>query len=218
MIKDKRLAFSMIINFSIVILEITASIIGGVLHLKDYGFKMFYFYTQDSNMFLMIVCLIVGIFQLRILTSKTKEIPLWVQRLKYMATSAVSLTFLVVVFVLIPLAGWDSAVDKLFMEAKLYHHFLCPLLAFLSFVIFEKTPKLKFKDTAYTIVPTVIYAVVLTLLNVFKVVEGPYPYLKVYEQSIFMSCVWFVTILSIAYGICVGVFFLNRINQQRSVK
>ncbi len=169
-------------------------------------------------MFLMIVCLIAGIFQLRILTGKANEMPLRIQRLKYMATSAVSLTFLVVVFILIPLAGWDSAVDKLFVEAKLYHHFLCPLLAFFSFIFFEKNPKLRFKDTAYALIPTVIYAVVLTLLNIFKVVEGPYPYFKVYEQSVFMSCVWFVAILGIAYGICVGVFFLNRISKIRSEK
>ncbi len=209
--KDKRLIVSIILNFLIVILEIIASIIGGVLHLKEYGFKIFYFYTQDSNIFLMISCLIMAIFELRIITHKSNEIPVWVERLKFIATSLVTLTFLIVVFVLIPLAGWDSLVDKLFLGSKLYHHFLCPILAFFSFVCLEKKLKLKFKDTVYALIPTVVYALILTILNILKVVEGPYPFFKVYEQGVFVSCMWFITILAVAYAICVMVFSFNSI-------
>ncbi len=217
MYKDKRLIGAIAINFLIVILEIIA-IIGGALHLKEYGFKMFYFYTQDSNLILMISCLIMAIFQLRIITNKSNEIPAGLQRLKFIATSVVTLTFLIVVFVLIPLAGWDSLLDKLFLKAKLYHHFLCPLLAFFSFVCLEKNPKLKIKDTVYALIPTVVYALILTILNILKIVEGPYPFFKVYEQSVFISCIWFITILTVAYGICVMVFFLNGISKRRGSK
>ena len=123
------------------------------------------------------------------LWGKWEKTPLWVQRVKYMATCTVSLTFIVVIFVLIPLAGFDSAVDKLFAEAKLYHHFLCPLVACLSFVTLEKEPELQFKDTLYALIPTAVYAVIMTVLNILRIVEGPYPCFKVYEQSVFMSCV-----------------------------
>ena len=136
------------------------------------------------------------------------------QRVKYMATCAIALTFLVVIFVLIPLAGLNSAVDKLFTEAKLYHHFLCPLIACLSFVILEKQPELRFKDTLYALIPTAVYAVIMTILNILRAVEGPYPFFKVYEQSVFISCVWFVVILGAAYGIAVGVYFLNKVKKR----
>ena len=202
------------VNICIAVMEIIASIIGGVLHLKDYGLKIFFFYTQDSNLFLFVACVIMAVIQAQMLWGKRKEVPLWAQRVKYMATCAVSLTFLVVIFVLIPLAGLNSAVDKLFMEAKLYHHFLCPLIACLSFVILEKQPELQFKDTLYALIPTAVYAVIMTILNILRVVEGPYPYFKVYEQSVFMSCVWFVVILGAAYGIAVGVYFLDKIKKK----
>lgn len=209
--EKRKIITAFILNICIILMEIAASIIGGILHLKEYGFKIFFFYTQDSNLFLFVACSIMAIYQAKMIFRKTKNIPLWVQRVKYMATCAVSLTFLVVLFVLIPLAGLSSAIDKLFMEAKLYHHFLCPLIAFISFIFFEKQPSLQFKDTIYAFVPTLIYAVIMTILNILKIAEGPYPFFKVYEQSVFMSCLWFVVILAIAYGIGVGVFYLNKI-------
>lgn len=198
------------VNICIAIMEIIASVTGGVLHLKDYGLKIFFFYTQDSNLFLFVACVIMAVIQAQMLWGKRKEIPLRAQKVKYMATCAVLLTFLVVIFVLIPFAGLNSAVDKLFTEAKLYHHFLCPLIAFLSFVILEKQPELQFKDTFYALIPTAVYAVIMTILNIVRVVEGPYPFFKVYEQSAFMSCVWFMVMLGAAYGITVGVYFLNK--------
>lgn len=203
-----------VVNISVAIMEIVASIIGGILHLKDYGLKIFFFYTQDSNLFLLLACVIMAVIQTEMLWGKWEKTPLWVQRVKYMATCTVSLTFIVVIFVLIPLAGFDSAVDKLFTEVKLYHHFLCPLVACLSFVTLEKEPELQFKDTLYALIPTAVYAVIMTVLNILRIVEGPYPCFKVYEQSVFMSCVWFVVILGTAYGIAVGVFYLNKIKRK----
>ncbi len=131
----------------------------------------------------------MAVIQTEMLWGKWEKTPLWVQRVKYMATCTVSLPFIVVIFVLIPLAGFDSAVDKLFAEAKLYHHFLCPLVACLSFVTLEKETELQFKDTLYALIPTAVYAVIMTVLNILRIVEGPYPCFKVYEQSVFMSCV-----------------------------
>ncbi len=216
-ISKAKIAVAFTINICITVMEVIASIIGGVLHLKDYGLKIFIFYTQDSNLFLFVTCVIMTIMQAQILWGKRKGVPLWAQRLKYMATCGVSLTFLVVIFILIPLAGMDSIVDKLFTEAKLYHHFLCPILAFLSFVVLEKQPEIHFIDTLYALIPTAIYAIIMTIFNITHVVEGPYPFFKVYEQGVLMSCVWCTTILVTAYGIAVGVYYLNKIKKKETI-
>jgi hypothetical protein len=60
----------------------------------------------------------------------------WV--LKYVATSAIGLTFCVVIFVLGPgLGGWNGIVTFLTSGPMVYTHLLCPILCMLSFTILE---------------------------------------------------------------------------------
>ncbi|MBO7709255.1 MAG: hypothetical protein J6S83_02220, partial [Lachnospiraceae bacterium] len=40
-------------------------------------------------------------------------------------------------------------------------------------------------------------------LNYFRVVEGPYPFLKVHNQPWYMSILWFFAISLVAFGIAV---------------
>ena len=77
----------------------------------------------------------------------------------------------------------------------LYHHLLCPLAAFFGFILFEKEPPLHRRDVLLPTVLTLIYAVVLIVLNIVRVVEGPYPFLRVYAQSVWVSILWALVIL-----------------------
>jgi hypothetical protein len=44
---------------------------------------------------------------------------------------------------------------------------------------------------------------VMVPLNYFRVVEGPYPFLKVHNQPWYMSILWFLAISLVAFGIAV---------------
>lgn len=59
------------------------------------------------------------------------------------------------------------------------------------------------KDTVIAFLPTLIYAVVMVILNIAKAVHGPYPFLYVYEQPIYMSVVWGIVIPGIAWIIAI---------------
>jgi len=216
-INKTKIAFA--INIAIILAEIFAAIIGAIEKWDEYKFKFFAYYTQDSNIVLLIACLIMSIEQGRVLFGEKRvETPRYAQMLKYIATSMVTLTFLVVVFVLIPYAGINSAVEKLFCGASLYHHFLCPVMAFVSFVFFEKEPKLKFIDTLCALIPTIVYAVIIVILNLCRVITGPYPFLKVYEQPVYASILWVFAILGGAYAIAVGTYFAHKGKQNKHNK
>jgi len=47
------------------------------------------------------------------------------------------------------------------------------------------------------------------ILNVLKIVEGPYPFLRVYEQPILHSIIWTILILAITYAIAL---ILKKVN------
>ena len=58
-------------------------------------------------------------------------------------------------------------------------------------------------------IPTVIYAVVVVILNILKLLEGPYPFLYVYKQPWYISLVWAVGIVG-ANLLCAFLMHLIR--------
>lgn len=183
--------------------------IGTIWEIYANGWGMLGYYTVDSNIFIDICCLLDIIDQLRIL--KQKEISVWMKNIKYIASCCMMVTFLVVIFILAPMGGWSGLIKILFGGALLYHHFLCPILTIVSFLCVDsKQCSIDRNMVRIAIIPTTIYAAIIIMLNVAKIIYGPYPFLYVYEQPIIMSVLWCILILSLAYVIALGLWQLNQ--------
>ena len=163
------------------------------------GTIMFTMYTELSNIFNGAVCLLVGLWQLGCIFTG-RELPLWLKRLKFISTSCLAMTFLTVVIILAPMYedgnGWDI---MLCTSSMLYHHLLNPLAAIFSFVLLERTPRLPRSTVKWALLPTVLYGGIILWLNIQRVVDGPYPFMKVYDQSVQASVLWCIAILLMNY-------------------
>lgn len=180
------------------------------LSFKRNNMNMFLFYTEDSNYFAGIVCLIVAIYQIRSLVLKSDNIPQIVRKLKYIAVCQLVLTFLVVVCVLAPMAGGVEGYKYMLLEnSMLYQHLLCPIIAFVSFIYFERESKLPKNSSLIAVIPTIIYAIIMVLLNIFKVIEGPYQFLMVYKQSVLVSIIWFIVIIGAIFLISKVIYCIS---------
>lgn len=191
--ENNKLKVAIGINGLIIIFEM----IGLIMSVNDWGWWMFEFYTQDSNYFALFASIFFEIFAVRKLISK-KEMPPWVNTIRYMASCGLFLTFFIVLTVLTPLSGFSSIIMMFTYGTMLYHHFLCPVLSVVSFLIFEPQQKMKKKTILIALIPTVFYAIVIVILNVLKIVYGPYPFLHVYEQPVWVSVIWYAVIIGIA--------------------
>ena len=158
------------------------------------GFTTLQYYTIDSNIF---AC-VSSIFLVAALLIKRKT-PKWVHRLRFYATSCITVTFVVVLVILIPLAGFRRLPELLFQGPNLWQHTVCPLLSIISFIFFEKEVKLEKDQSLYALVPTLIYGIVTLILNFLRTITGPYVFLLVYEQSGWMTFMWMIIIGGIAY-------------------
>lgn len=175
------------LNVGIIILEIIALIIC----LNTFGSVDLVYYTIDSNIFLLISCILYLVYR--------NKLPRIVQLFKYSSTLSVLITFLVVVFVLLPMYNFNFNF-LLWDGPNLYVHVLCPIIALISFVFFEKNNlENTFKNNLRAVYFTIIYGIILIALNIEKIVVGPYPFLKVYEQSILMSLFWVILIIGVAF-------------------
>ncbi len=170
--------------------------------------QMFLFYTELSNLFAMGVCFVTALCQLRALLTGG-EMPAWVRTLKYTVTCCLMLTFLTVVFVLAPMYGPDGHYVMLLTSSMLYNHFLNPVTELLSFVLLERAPALPRRAVGRAMIPTLVYGGIMLAANVAKVYKGPYPFLYVYEQPLWTSCMWVVVILGGALLIAWAVWKLG---------
>lgn len=203
MSEKTALRAALMLNLAVVVMEIVSA----AMSWRQLNLGMFIFYTQDSNILACAACALLAAFQIRALRTGA-DIPVWAQRLKYAAVCCLSVTFLVVVLVLAPMSGGAYGV-MLLSGTMLYHHLLCPLAAFLGFMLFEKRPALRRIDALLPTLLTLVYAVVLTALNIARVLDGPYPFLRVYAQSVHASILWALAILGGAEMLAWGVFALH---------
>lgn len=196
--RDTKKILSIIFNIIIVVLELYAF----VECLKISGIECFEYYTQDSNLLLMISSILYLFYILR-----GKRLPHSVTILKYSATTAVMVTFIVVLTILAPTMGGYKV---MMLDGTMkFHHLICPILAIITFLFFEPHQLDGITDALKAMIFTFIYSVIVIFLNVIGVMYGPYPFLKVYEQSVLESVMWVCLMIGSNYMINSLIGYIN---------
>lgn len=161
------------------------------------GIDALQYYTQLSNIMLLIAAAILEFFLIR-KTIKGSAIPRWCGLTLFSAVAATTVTIVVVLTILswqVGDLGW-----LLFNGSMLYTHTLCPTLAIILFTVVNPC-EYKKTDARWAMVFTLGYAAVAIIMNIAKIWHGPYPFLWFYEQPIWQTIVWFIIIPSGAYGL-----------------
>ena len=204
----KKLVTYLILNILISVFEIIAF----ALVIQRRGAETFQYYTQLSNLFLLICSFANIVFLARALKTK-KQVPHIVNLLTYMATCTTTVTLIVVLFVLSWMVGdlwWLLTYDSM-----LYMHTLCPILAIVMLLWCAPERQNK-KSALFALIPTIIYAIVGIAMNIARLWDGPYPFLKVYNQPIWASFGWAVVILGVAYLIARVLILPTRADRSQS--
>lgn len=182
---------------SINVLIIIFELISLYLSIKEFDYKMLTYYTQYSNLLALVSSTII-LFYLN------KEKPKWLKILRYISVNVLTITFLVVSFILVPLLSLKYGM-KCFMMftygSMLYHHLLCPILFFISFVFLEDNYCLSKKQNIYVLIPTFAYGIIMAFLNAIQVVDGPYPFLQIDDQPLILTLIWLIILFSFSYYI-----------------
>jgi len=184
--------------------SVGAQIYASAICIMSRGWWAFQYYTMDSNIFAAITSIML-IFAL-LGKGKTSEL---VHNFRYYSTCCVTVTFIVVVTILVPLDGWHTLPNRLFQGTDLWLHSVGPLLNIFSFLFFEQEVVLNKKQTYYALIPTIIYAVIAIILNLLRVLDGPYVFLRIYNQGVLMTFVWLIVIGLMVFGIAFLLRFLN---------
>lgn len=183
--------YATVFNLFIIIFEI----IGISIYIMNNNYFDLSYYTHDSNLLALISSSIYCIYILR-----KKEIPKWLSLLKYTTILSLTLTFIMVIFVLLPIYNFDYNFI-LFNGSMLYFHIICPILTFISFIFFEKHCIDGKKSLIKSLYLSFIYLIIILILNIKDVIVGPYPFLMIKQNPIYESLIWL-------FGIFVGTIFI----------
>ena len=180
------------VNLVLVILEIIAFI-----H-DVYAFKLglFEWYTVDSNVLQLIVSGFVVFYCL-----KEKPFPGLLTVAHFISAVGLTITFLIAAFVLTPEGG---IAYYFFNDVAPINHFIGPLLSVMSLLFLEKAEKLQLHIIIWPAAASLLYGVIALVLNALRIMDGPYFFLKVYEQSAGVIVTWFAIIAAL----CLGLAFL----------
>ena len=132
------------------------------------GYRMFAWFTIDSNVLLGLTSLIMFFVTIYSLINLDNKLPRWACITKLCGALPAFLTFFVTLFYLLP----SDLVNKsnpaaLYQNANLFYHLIGPLLGVLAF-FFEKGERLHKFDFVYFYIPTLLYAFWYGFGNLFN--------------------------------------------------
>jgi hypothetical protein len=116
------------------------------------------------------------------------------------------MTCIVTVFVLVPTIKDTQLL--LWSRSGFFLHLVCPLLNVLSWFFLE--PHV---PAGYVFLPplvTLVYGIIMLYLNYRRIYDGPYPFLRVHNQSVTATVLWIIVLLVIMGSISSLVFLLGR--------
>ena len=130
--------------------------------------------------------------------------------LYYITTCMMTLTFLVVFFILAPMYDFDYY-WLMFKGSNLFMHTICPALIMMNYIFLNKE-----KNRLYqSLIMTFVYGIIIIPLILFKVVEAPYPFLEFDTQPFYMTILWLTIIVLLNLGIG---WLLIKLNKKLGVK
>ncbi|MBP5707212.1 MAG: hypothetical protein J6W76_07990 [Spirochaetales bacterium] len=176
-------------NNIILIIIICCEIIALLFSIRNRGRTLFAYYTQISN-----ILTSVSVIAL-LIANITNRPAKWITCLRYGSACMLLLTMVITLALIAP-SGKVSLGQLLYspLDNGLYHHLICPILSIYSYIMCED----HIQHKSVILIPvccTLLYGMVMILLNGLRYFVGPYPFLQVHDQSVFASIAWVIGIL-----------------------
>ena len=176
------------------------------------GASVFFFFTVQSNIFIMLIALLFLVNEVVQLISKKNLINQVLLHIKYVATIGITITFIVFFTMLAPLMGMDYLLS--FKNFSL--HAIVPILAIVDFFLFDTDIQLTYKSSLLAAIPPVCYVAFVYIGAFFKIQYAkdlyyPYFFLNIdtngffFEKGTMGVIPWIIILLAFIIGL--GCFY-----------
>ena len=205
-----RLVSSLAVNIILVLLEANMAYHLLFHYGESFDFSVLRYYHHYSNLFILVSSVILVFSIIDELRGRTKKSSYGVRLFRFMAVTSELLTAAVVVFIRIPINNFTDVGELLFDRTNFLELILCPVLSFLSFRLFNEYFDFSKREALLSSIPTALYSVVMVLLNYFNIIRGPYIFLLVHNQPVWVSVLVFSLIIFLSYVIAGTLSIISR--------
>lgn len=137
---------------------------GGDGNMKSKNIGCFRFFTVDSNILAAVVCAVIAVCEIKALVTGETVIPEWALIFKLVGSTAVALTFFVVIFLLSRIYGFKT----LYEGTSFIMHLVAPVFAMASLMFFDGGGRISYIGIVFSLIPSVIYGAVYFYMVVIK--------------------------------------------------
>ena len=175
------------------------------------GIRTFCMFTVNSNILMGVSMFLAIPYAIDGLRNQYFRLPDWLVTVLFVTTTALSITFLVSLFVLAPVKGFVL----IFTGSRFFLHGLCPILSIITFCFVIKDLHIRFASTFFCLIPVFIYACVYyTLVRIIGEENGGwndfYGFLTRIPEWISLS-----SFLPITFAVALGLRFLHNRSCER---
>lgn len=177
--------------------------VGGSGNMQVKKTRAFVFFTVQSNCFMAACSAVMLVFNVTALLRGAAQVPYWFETVKLSATVAVSVTLFVVMLVFVPATGFKPMIegDNIFM------HLISPVLAIITFVLFDGSVRLAPSALAFAMIPVFAYAVLyFVMVMVLGEDRGGWPDFYFFNKG----GKWYLSALGV-FGMAITLAFLIRL-------
>ena len=160
-------------------------------------------FTGLSNLFIGLVCLGCSIYRI---INKKVDLPKYLFLLKIIALAEITITFIITATYLAPQLGTDWW--RLYINNNIFNHLLTPVVAIITFIIFEEYNEISLKHCFYGIAPIIIYGIFYTI-NVYTHLKPDgstdltYDIYGFMRFGVFILILFFIGFMGISFGFTV---------------
>ena len=199
--RKHRLLSALSVNIILVLLEANMAYHLLFHYGVSFDFSILRYYHHYSNLFILISSVILVFSIINELRGRTQNSSYGVRLFRFMAVTSELLTAAVVVFIRIPMNNFTDVGELLLDRTNFLELILCPVLSYVSFRLFNEYSAFTRKEALLASVPTAVYSVVMVVLNYYNIIRGPYIFLLVHEQPLWVSVLVFSLIIFLTYVI-----------------
>ncbi len=127
------------------------------------GIRTFCMFTVDSNILAGLTMLLCIPYTVDGLRTGYYHLPDWAVVLMHIAVTAVTLTFMVSLFILAPVKGFWL----IFSGSRFFLHGVCPVLCIITFCCFINSHLIRFWESLLALVPVLIYTAVYLFMVIY---------------------------------------------------
>ena len=157
------IVFNLFVFLSAAVSVLLMFLVSGSGNMLVSRFRIFLYFTVDSNILCAIACLLIAIARIRAIKGQNAFLSKKLLALKYAGTVAVTVTMLTVILFLVQFYGFKA----LYQGANLYLHLLSPLAALCSFILIDIDFALSSRYITLSVFPTLIYGIIYLIMVVF---------------------------------------------------